>query len=402
MKSFLTSPFAPILLASLLSFSACLESTPSSTRLPPDADNGQDLDSVDADEPTQDSDDNNHAGNPRDDDDARDASVPSTPPLPCDSPAYRGSCVRISGRRMFVDGASFHVKGIGYNPVPKGGTHPANLSFAMYAPEDIPLMKAAGVNTIRTYEPLVDIQVLDALHAAGMRVINTVYPWGGADVSVAIKHVDAVKEHPAILMWLVGNEWNYNHLYTGAQHDLAWTIRRVEEVARAIKVADPNHPVATSYGHIPTVQVLKAIPTVDVWGSNIYAGLGFATLFEDFSARSKKPLLITEYGADAYNSKIGREDQPRQAEATRVLTELIFDQASAKVPGAPCIGGTLYSWSDEWWKAGDPSKQDLGGDAPGHGPYPDGVFNEEYWGIVDIDRKPREAYGALREVYSAH
>jgi len=308
--------------------------------------------------------------------------------------------VRIDGPRILVDGVPFHIQGVCWNPVPKGGVHPADLDFAAAAAVDVPLMAAAGINAVRTYEPLTDRGVLDALHAAGIYVLNTVYPYGGNEPSSAAAAVESVRDHPANLMWVIGNEWNYNGLYVGLSHEAS--IERLNQVAAAIRAVDTTRPISTVYGELPSVETLAAMPEIDVWGLNVYRGIGFGTLFSDWAARSSKPFYLSEYGADAWNALSGAEDTQSQADAVGALTELILDNASAFSTTGTCAGGTVFEWADEWWKddSGSPDAQDIGGVAPGGGPHPDQTFNEEWWGIVDIDRNPRPAYRELERIFS--
>src|SRR5688572_30803066 len=79
--------------------------------------------------------------------------------------------IRVEGRQLVVDCAPYHVRGVCWNPVPRGATHPAGLDYDGLAPTDVPLMQAAGINTVRTYEALADTAVLDRLFAAGIRVL---------------------------------------------------------------------------------------------------------------------------------------------------------------------------------------------------------------------------------------
>ncbi len=150
-------------------------------------------------------------------------------------------------------------------------------------------------------------------------------------------------------------------------------------------------------GHVDTIARLDEI---DIWGLNIYRNIGFWGLFDDWAAMTDRPMFVSEYGADAYNTLIHAEDGESQAEATRVLTQEIVD-ASVRGGTGICSGGVLFEFSDEWWKAdGSWSEQDVGGIAPGGGPFPDETFNEEWWGIVDIHRNPRPAYDAYRDARS--
>lgn len=45
-----------------------------------------------------------------------------------------------------MDGTPLHLKGVAWNPVPKGGVHPADLNFPAAVEEDAKLMKKMGIN----------------------------------------------------------------------------------------------------------------------------------------------------------------------------------------------------------------------------------------------------------------
>eukprot|EP00438_Fugacium_kawagutii_P006985 Skav233382 [mRNA] locus=scaffold1038:147333:152668:+ [translate_table: standard] len=75
-----------------------------------------------------------------------------------------------AGKQILVDGTPLHLKGVAWNPVPKGGAHPADLNFAAAVEEDAKLMQKMGINAVRTYEPIVDKWVLDTLWSKGLLV----------------------------------------------------------------------------------------------------------------------------------------------------------------------------------------------------------------------------------------
>merc|ERR1711953_77161 len=295
---------------------------------------------------------------------------------------------------LLVDGRPMGIKGICWGPTPKGQAN--NPDFSGNVEKDAKLMQEAGINVVRTYGTLADRSVLDALWAKGIWVVPTVYAWGGSDPSVVIDAVNAVKDHPAILMWSIGNEWNYNGIYV---HLSKWeSVHKLNQAAQLIKENDNEHPVASIYGEVPGVDVIHAMPNVDVWGINSYRGISHGGLFNDYVLRTNKPMFMGEYGADAFNARVNAEDQGAQAYATKELTREIVERSSAT--GGDVLGGFLFEFNDEWWKDGAGSNwaQDVGGIAPGGGPYPDKTFNEEWWGIVDIDRNPRAAYWEYRAI----
>jgi len=304
--------------------------------------------------------------------------------------------VSIRGRQILVRGKPVFLKGVNWNPVPKGSRQGNGLHFRGFVESDSELMAAAGINAVRTYEPITDTNVLDILWSKGIYVLNTVYITGGSEPESVVKPVGSLKDHPAILMWVIGNEWNYNMLYSNLT--FAQALGRVRTVARLIKSLDDTHPVASVYGMVPGHEQLRALDDVDVWGLTAYTGLSFGSLFTTWAAHSQKPMFVAEYGADSYNAKTGSVDETDQATATVALTREVIKNSAAN--GGICTGGLIFELADEWWKdgTGSPSRHNKGGVAPGGGPFPDNTFNEEYWGLVSIDGTPRKAYRAYADL----
>ena len=149
-------------------------------------------------------------------------------------------------------------------------------------------------------------------------------------------------------------------------------------------------------------EVLSANPNIDLWGVNVYRWDQPGSLIEEWEKRSDLPLYFSEAGADSFmaaekDSYSAGVNEDAQADATAVILDQIFARKDL------INGVTLFSFTDGWWKAGNPDQQDQGGWAPFSTGVPyDGAPNEEYWGIVDIDRKKKKAFEVVKAKYNLH
>ena len=71
-----------------------------------------------------------------------------------------------------MNGAPWFFKGICWNPVGYNGTQPFDVKFAGYVEGDGDMFKSAGVNAVRTYEPIEDWSVLDELWSNSDEGVN--------------------------------------------------------------------------------------------------------------------------------------------------------------------------------------------------------------------------------------
>ncbi len=199
------------------------------------------------------------------------------------------------------------------------------------------------------------------------------------------------KDEPYVLMWLLGNENNMPGNYTGinatrtlaSKHPIAYA-KFLNEVAKMIHSIDKDHPVAVGNIGLDLVDYYnKYAPEIDILGINRYPDKdGFGSLWYRARQIMDRPILITEYGCDAFDSNINNVDEEKQAIWHEGLWRDIEYNLAGGIGDGNAIGGIAFEWLDEWWKSlkGSPDTQQKTKDCPM--PFPDNWSSEEFLGIA--------------------
>ncbi len=276
--------------------------------------------------------------------------------------------------------------------------------FAAHYEKDIGLMQEASMNTVRVYQdfsddPAVTKKILDEMYRRGVfAIVNVVASKADFDSKRYLQTVKNYKDHPAVLMWEIGNEWNLNKYLFYGYDNLQDAVNATNEAIAAIKEEekDSPHPISSVLGDRfqkigpPTCDrkddccndpvpgsdvgsIVAAVPGVDIWGLNIYRGESFYSLFADWQGLTSKPFYMSEFGIDSFATKEykrkhddtckvdtnltidvkGEEDRPKQELVDKKLWSEIEDNLSAKDAAKSCLGGTVHQFQDQLWKVGN-------------------------------------------------
>lgn len=339
---------------------------------------------------------------------------------PTSKPVSTGP-VKVIGKTLTVNDEPFTVKGIGYQPIPIGSEPTRSmLDYVFTDPNiiarDVNYLKKMNVNTIRLWAELPnDTALLDALEEAGIYAIMAFeVPASSDDPDIDYSdpntityyknritdYVNQFKNHPAVLAWAIGNENNLHY-----KKDVSDWFKLANELAKsAYEAEEPNyHPTMVIngytlfFGDTDYCSDDVSMDYVDVWGHNAYNRYDYHSYFCYYDKISAKPLIITEFGVDAYDKNSSSEYQDVQAKWIIHEWEHIKNNS---------LGGTIMEYSDEWWKCGFPYSHDLCGyftDVQ-----PDCFSNEEWYGVMAIEDNgalpdimhPREVYCALQQAFS--
>jgi hypothetical protein len=365
------------------------------------------------------------------------------------------------GYRLIVDERPFMINGMNWDYYPIGTNYEYSLwnqpeSFIKAALDyEMSQLQKIGVNAIRQYTGIPskwityiyeEYGIYTLLnHSFGRYGLNIEGKWiSKTDYSDQKTHKALLEEitvwsenykgTPGLLMYMLGNENNYGLFWAGAETEdfpdsNEETIRIGEqqgrpmyrlmnEAARIIQEKDPNRPVAICNGDVKFIDIIAEECTdVDVFGTNTYRGLTFTDLYEVVKEKLDMPVMLTEFGSDAYDSKREKEDQKNQALYLRSNWMDIYSNAAGMGKAQNSIGGFTFQFSDGWWKYGQTRNLDkhdtiaTWANAGYSHDYTPGNnnMNEEWFGICakgptnadgSFALKPRAAFFVLASAHS--
>ena len=213
----------------------------------------------------------------------------------------------------------------------------------------------AGGNSVRTWGADKAGAALDDAQKHGLTV--TVGIWLGhrrhgfdydsADqVAKQLEDAKAVvrkyKDHPALLMWGLGNEMEG---YEKGDDAAIWSA--VECLAAEVKRIDPDHPTMTGLAEIGgdrVKNVHRLCPSIDVVGINAYGGA--ASVAERYrKAGGKKPFVLTEYGpAGSWESPKTAWGAPIEKSSTEKAKSYRDIYKSTVAAKDLCLGSYAFTW----------------------------------------------------------
>ena len=290
----------------------------------------------------------------------------------------------IRGSRLYLDREPFLVRGVAYNPTPIGTTPAPSLgvSGCLYG-RDLPLMARAGINTVRIYSRIRagDDAFWQALQSSNLYLLAgfPLDPYHDPRAALAPgselrgrilrefrEYAAQLRDQRRVIALILGHEVtrDYYRKFAGSPRDFH---SLVDEAAAALR---------------PLLVTTAVAEAVDLPGDGDLPNLPFWSVnqppTEALGRRTSKPVLVSEFGVDAFDGARLIEDPDTQASRLRNLLRRLRQEG--------LLGGVVFEWTDEWWRAGpDPARHGLN-DAGWFGLF--GLASTEVPGLDGLRARP--------------
>ncbi|MGV3615417.1 MAG: glycoside hydrolase family 2 TIM barrel-domain containing protein [Fimbriimonas sp.] len=214
-------------------------------------------------------------------------------------------------------------------------------------------LTAIGGNSFRTWgaenleRDLAEAEKHDMTVCAGIWLGHKRHGFDYSDAKAVAMQKETVlatvkkyKDHPNLLLWGLGNEVELD-----GDDPNAW--KAIDDLAKAVKELDPNHPTMTVIAEIGgnKIERLKTLcPNIDIVGINSYAGL--ASLPERLKAAGwEKPYIVTEFGPPG-PWEVGKTEWGAPIEPTSSAKAMTYAANYSKgIEKQPqCLGGYAFLW----------------------------------------------------------
>lgn len=220
------------------------------------------------------------------------------------------------------------------------------------------LLAQLGGNSVRTWgheqlgEQLDRAQKLGLTVTAGIWLGQVRQGFDWSDAASLIRQRETVRQavlkhndHPALLMWALGNEMED----PSGQNGAVWS--EINNLSQLVKSIDSRHPTMTVVAELggDKVKNLHALcPDIDILGINSYAGA--ASVGERYQKLGgTKPYLLTEFGPPGI-WEIARNDIdafPELTSTAKVEAYRTAYQNSVLGQTGKCLGSYAFMWGQK-------------------------------------------------------
>ncbi|MDX1906159.1 MAG: glycoside hydrolase family 2 TIM barrel-domain containing protein [Bacteroidia bacterium] len=271
------------------------------------------------------------------------ACQPERPAPRAAAPALTGKTVEIlqtdSGYVLYRQGQPYFIKGATFGTT-------------------LDKVRAYGGNCVRTYTTIGADSLLDAAHREGMTVFLCLYlipgrlgmdysneDWVRRQLDSLRQDVLRYKDHPALLMWGIGNELELHY-----PNPDVW--KAINQVAQMIHETDPNHPAAAVVLAQETSLrgAASGCPDIDLLAVNSFSSMPrVSRQLRDGSVGWNGPYVYTEWGnRGAWEAEKTHWDVAIERTSSIKAEENRFqyEQFISSDP-SHCLGSFVFYWGQK-------------------------------------------------------